>query len=60
VRSPFGGWGSIIGFTVVVAALLKTWWDSRVNFISGAALLLVLTLAYFLLRTRRKETTAIS
>jgi amino acid transporter, AAT family len=59
VRSPFGGWGSIIGFTVVVAALFKTWWDSRVNFITGAALLLVLTLAYFLFRTKRKVTTAI-
>jgi len=58
VRSPFGGWGSIIGFVVVSAAILKTWWDSRVNFISGAALLLVLTVAYFLLRTKRKSGSA--
>jgi hypothetical protein len=39
----------------VSATILKTWWDSRVNFVSGAALLLVLTVAYFLLRTKRKS-----
>jgi L-asparagine transporter-like permease len=55
VRSPFGQWGSMLGFAVVVAATLKTWWDSRVNFLSGAALLLVLTFAYFLLRTSPKR-----
>ena len=55
VRSPFGQWGSMVGLAVVVAATLKTWWDSRVNFLSGAALLLVLTFAYFLLRTSQKR-----
>ena len=59
MRSPFGGWGSAIGFTVVFAAILKTWWDSRVNFISGAALLIGLTLAYFAFRGKKKDAAAL-
>src|ERR1700675_738259 len=35
LRSPLGGWGSMIGFTVVCAVVLKGWYDSRVNLISG-------------------------
>lgn len=54
MRSPLGGFGSAIGFTVVFAAILKTWWDSRVNFISGAALVIALTLAYFAFRPKKE------
>src|SRR5690348_11599593 len=30
LRSPLGGWGSVVGFTVISAVILKGWWDSRV------------------------------
>ncbi len=56
VRSPLGAWGSVIGFLVVVASVLRTWWDSRVNFVTGATLLVALTTAYFLIRLRREPT----
>ena len=46
MRSPLGGWGSRIGLAVVLAAVAKTWWDSQVNLISGAALLVCRTAAY--------------
>jgi AAT family amino acid transporter len=49
-RSPLGNWGSVIGLTVVLASVAKTWWDSRVNLIAGLTFLIVLTLIYFLLR----------
>jgi L-asparagine transporter-like permease len=49
-RSPLGQWGSIIGLGVVLAAVAKTWWDSRVNLIAGLTFLIALTALYFLLR----------
>jgi amino acid transporter, AAT family len=56
LRSPAGAWGSVVGFTVVVAATLKTWWDSRVNLLSGVLYLVLLTIAYFLIeQTRRRS-----
>ena len=54
MRSPMGGWGSVIGLTVVLAAIGKTWWDSRVNLLSGLTLLIGLTVLYFALRPNRK------
>ena len=45
LRSPLGGWGSMLGFTVVCAVILKGWWDSRVNLVSGVLYLLLLTAA---------------
>jgi L-asparagine transporter-like permease len=50
MRSPLGIWGSVLGFTLVTAAILKTWWDSRVSLISGLATLLILTVAYMFLK----------
>jgi AAT family amino acid transporter len=50
MRSPLGGWGSALGFGVTLACVLKTWWDSRVNLVSGLVLLAALTLAHFLNR----------
>jgi len=41
----------------VLAAVLRTWWDSRVNFITGAAVPIILTLAYFFLRGARETKT---
>ena len=56
-RSPLGKWGSIVGLTVVVAAVGKTWWDSRINLIAGVTFLIALTALYFALRpgTVRKQ-----
>lgn len=55
LRSPTGAWGSAVGFTVVVAATLKTWWDSHVNLFSGVLYLVLLTAAYFLIRQTRSR-----
>ena len=49
MRSPLGAWGSVLGLTLVTAAILKTWWDSRVSLISGVSNLLLLTVAYMFL-----------
>ena len=49
-RSPLGKWGSIIGLLVVLAAVAKTWWDSRINLIAGLTFLIALTALYFLIR----------
>ena len=51
MRSPVGAWGSILGLTLVTAAILKTWWDSRVSLISGVSALLILTVVYLLLKS---------
>ncbi|HXM20327.1 MAG TPA: amino acid permease [Terriglobales bacterium] len=51
MRSPLGAWGSALGLTLVTAAILKTWWDSRVSLLSGLSTLLILTVAYMFLRS---------
>jgi len=43
----------VIGLTVVTAVVLKGWWDSRVNLISGVLYLVLLTAAYFVIRGTR-------
>ena len=53
MRSPLGAWGSALGLTLVIAAVLKTWWDSQVSLLSGLATLLLLTVVYLLLRSDR-------
>ena len=53
-RSPLGKWGSIVGLVVVLAAIGKTWWDSRINLIAGVTFLIALTLLYVLLRRTPK------
>jgi amino acid transporter, AAT family len=55
MRSPLGSSGSAVGLVLVTATVLKGWWDSRVNLLSGITLLSGLTLAYFLLRPRRSH-----
>jgi L-asparagine transporter-like permease len=55
-RSPLGKWGSIIGLTVVLVSVAKTWWDSRVNLIAGVTFLIALTVLYFLLRPTSTRT----
>lgn len=51
-RSHLGSWGSIVGLTVVLACVGKTWWDSRINLIAGLTFLLGLSVAYLILRPR--------
>jgi len=45
-HSPLGQWGSIVGLSVVLASVAKTWFDSRVNLISGVTFLIGLTTYY--------------
>jgi L-asparagine transporter-like permease len=54
MRSPLGAWGSMLGLTLVNAAILKTWWDSRVSLLSGLSTILLLTAAYLLLKASKK------
>jgi amino acid transporter, AAT family len=54
-RSPLGAAGSMIGFALVVLAIVKTWSDSRLSFVSGVVYLIVLNAFYFALRKRRFE-----
>ncbi len=55
LRSPLGQWGSIIGFATVSIALLQTWLHPLMNVCSGLALLVLLTIAFLILRGRRKN-----
>src|SRR5262249_13848711 len=41
-RSSLGAAGSVVGFVLIVLAILKTWWDSRASFVAGLVYLLVL------------------
>jgi L-asparagine transporter-like permease len=54
-RSVLGAAGSVIGFVLIVLAILKTWWDSRLSFASGVAYLIVLNVAYLALRKSRRR-----
>jgi L-asparagine transporter-like permease len=54
-RSPLGKWGSMIGLATVLASIIKTWWDSRINLIAGLVLLAALTILYFVLRPHAAE-----
>jgi amino acid transporter, AAT family len=58
MRSPLGAWGSALGLTLVTAAILRTWWDSRVSLLSGLSTLLILTVAYMFLRASNKTSLA--
>jgi amino acid transporter, AAT family len=54
LQSPLGVWGSAIGFAVVCSVVLKGWWDSPVNRLSGVLYLTFLTLAWWLIKSDRK------
>lgn len=56
LRSPLGLWGSVFGFLMVTAAILRTWVDSPVALVSGLGGLAVLSVAYHLIRRRRTIT----
>ena len=55
LRSPIGRWGSASGLALVSAAIVKSWWDSRVNLISGVVYLFLLTSAYVLTRPQKRK-----
>ena len=55
MRSPLGVWGSAIGVALVSATILHTMFSTRINAIGGLIFLAALTLAYFLLKRRRKQ-----
>jgi histidine transporter len=52
MRSPFGAWGSWLGFSLIIAAIIETGWQSRLTLMSGCLYVVVLTLAYFWLRNK--------
>jgi L-asparagine transporter-like permease len=58
MRSPLGRFGSVIGLVVVLAAIAKTWWDSRVNLVAGLSFLIGLTLLYFILKPKAVDRAA--
>jgi len=53
-RSPLGDWGSIIGLVLVVSSVAKTWLDSTVSLLSGLAMLVGLTISYFVIKASRR------
>jgi L-asparagine transporter-like permease len=55
MRSPMGIWGSILGLIVVTGIVLKGWYDSRVNLFSGLAYLVLLTIAYYVIKSQRRK-----
>lgn len=50
MRSPMGIWGSALGFALIVVAFVETAWASRLTAISGVAYLLLLSVAYVMLK----------
>jgi amino acid transporter, AAT family len=54
MRSPFGIWGSMIGFVLVSATILQTLFSSRINAIGGLVFFAALTVAYLLLKRHRQ------
>jgi L-asparagine transporter-like permease len=55
LRSPFGIAGSVVGLSVVCAVVLKGWWDSRVNSVSAIFYLIFFTLAWWMIRIKRRQ-----
>jgi L-asparagine transporter-like permease len=57
LRSPLGIWGSVAGLILVTGAILKGWWDSRVNLVSGVLYLVLFSIAYVLIQRARPAST---
>ena len=55
MRAPGGATLSVIGFIAIAAAIVSTWWvaQSRITIVSGGPYLLILTIAYVIIRRRR-------
>jgi amino acid transporter, AAT family len=54
LRSPLGMWGSVAGFFMMMIVTLQTWLSPIVNLWSGLCCLLMLSLAFIVLRPRTK------
>jgi amino acid transporter, AAT family len=52
MRSPFGAWGSALGFVLIIVAVVETSWHSLLTLVSSVVYLVVLTAAYFLLKKK--------
>jgi L-asparagine transporter-like permease len=57
MRSPGGAWLSAAGFVAIVASLLTTWGASPVTVVSGVVYLIILSVAYLLVRPKTRLTT---
>ena len=57
LRSPLGKWGSLLGFVLVSAALLQTWFFPIVNLWSGLGCFGLLIIAYVRLKRHQGGTT---
>ncbi|HZQ68172.1 MAG TPA: amino acid permease [Terriglobales bacterium] len=55
MRSPFGLWGSILGFVLVLVAILESGLKTHLTLISGAVYMVVLTLAFYVIKPFRSE-----
>jgi amino acid transporter, AAT family len=55
MRSPLGIWGSVLGFVLVVIAIVHTLFASRGNELGGLIFFAGLTAAYLLLKRRRQS-----
>jgi L-asparagine transporter-like permease len=54
LRSPLGMWGSILGFVLASAFIIQTLRSSRINQLGGLVFFVGLTIAYLLLKRRRR------
>jgi amino acid transporter, AAT family len=54
MRSPFGLWGSLIGFVLVAIAIINTVFASRINELGSLFFFGGLTIAYLILKRRRQ------
>jgi len=55
MRSPLGAWGSVLGFLLIIVSILEIGWSSHLTLISGAAYIVVLSAAYWLMKKNRSE-----
>ena len=56
VRSPGGPWLSAAGFAAIVISLLTTWGASQVTVVSGIVYLIILSVAYLVVRPNSPAT----
>jgi len=54
LRSPLGMWGSVVGFIMIMIVLLQTWFHPLANLWSGLACLLILSIAFVILKPAQK------
>ncbi len=55
MRSPFGIWGSVLGFVLVSIAILNTLFSTRINATAGLVFFAALTVAYLVLKRNRQN-----